>query len=49
MNSDAMVDVDAIHGRLTAITPGTWWRVGGDIFCSGRPGDAAFSRACAHR
>src|ERR1700693_1641099 len=37
MNSDAMVDVDAIHARLTAITPGTWWRVGGDIFAPGAP------------
>lgn len=37
MNSDAMVDVDAIHARLTAITPGTWWRVGGDIFAPGDP------------
>jgi hypothetical protein len=35
MNSDAMVDVDSIHERLTAITPGTWWRVGGDIFAPG--------------
>ena len=32
MNSDAMVDVDPIHARLAAITPGTWRRVGGDIF-----------------
>jgi hypothetical protein len=32
MNSDAMVDVDSIHARLTAITPGTWRRHGGDIF-----------------
>ena len=35
MNSDAMVDVDSIHARLTAITPGTWRRVGGDIFAPG--------------
>ena len=37
MNSDAMVDVDAIHARLTAITPGTWRRIGGDIFAPGDP------------
>ena len=35
MNSDAMVDVDSIHARLKAITPGTWRRVGGDIFAPG--------------
>jgi hypothetical protein len=35
MNSDAMVDVDPIHARLAAITPGTWRRVGGDIFAPG--------------
>jgi hypothetical protein len=35
MNSDAMVDVDSIHERLTAITPGPWRRVGGDIFAPG--------------
>ena len=32
MNSDAMIDVDPIHARLTALTPGTWRRHGGDIF-----------------
>jgi hypothetical protein len=35
MNSDAMVDVDPIHARLAAITPGTWRRHGGDIFAPG--------------
>jgi hypothetical protein len=35
MNSDAMVDVDSIHARLNAITPGTWRRHGGDIFAGG--------------
>ena len=37
MNSDAMVDVDSIRARLTAITPGPWRRVGGDIFAPGDP------------
>jgi|SRR5450631_1288989 hypothetical protein len=32
MNSDAMVDLDPIYARLTAITPGTWRRHGGDVF-----------------
>jgi hypothetical protein len=35
MNSDAVVDVESIYARLTAITPGTWRRVGGDIFAPG--------------
>ena len=32
MNSDAMIDVNPIHARLTAVTPGTWRQHGGDIF-----------------
>ena len=35
MTSDSTVDVDSIGARLTAITPGTWRRVGGDIFAPG--------------
>jgi hypothetical protein len=34
MNSDAMIDVVPIQARLTALTPGTWRRHGGDIFAS---------------
>jgi hypothetical protein len=30
-----MVDVDPIRARLTAITPGTWRRHGGDIYAGG--------------